>query len=212
MNLRIESLCGDAIAAHVDALAETRIRVFRDWPYLYEGTAAYERHYLETYLRCPRSLTVLVWDGAHCVGASTALPLADASAETQQPFIDAGYAVPSIDYFGESILLPEYRGQGIGVKFFEIREAHARAHGLSTCAFCAVDRPANHPARPQAYLGNDQFWHHRGYQRAPNLLAHFSWPDIGETVSTAKPMVFWLRTLPEPPAPPSHGSSAEPPR
>jgi len=193
--LRIECLRGAEIAGQLDALAEVRIAVFRAFPYLYEGSRDYEAKYLDLYVQCPRSLAVLVWDGARCIGASTVLPLADAGAEAQQPFIAGGHAVDQIDYFGESVLLSEYRGRGLGVQFFELREAHAREHGLKVCAFCSVQRPDDHPARPAGYVPNDAFWTKRGYRKAPEITTTFSWPDIGATESTAKPMTFWLRTL-----------------
>jgi len=194
-DLRIEQLRGAEIAGQLDALADVRIRVFRAFPYLYEGSHEYEAKYLDTYIQCPRSLAILIWDGASCIGASTVLPLADAGAEAQQPFRDGGHNIEDIDYFGESVLLPEYRGRGLGVKFFELREAHAAALGLKTCAFCSVQRPGDHPAKPADYVPNDAFWTRRGYRKAPEITTTFSWPDIGETESTAKPMTFWLRTL-----------------
>ena len=193
--LRIELLRGEEIARHVDAVADLRIAVFRDWPYLYEGTREYEARYLDVYLRSPRSLAILVWDGAACIGASTVLPLADAGVEAQQPFRDGGQAIDTIDYFGESVLLKSHRGRGLGVKFFDLREHHARANGLSICAFCAVNRAANDPRKPADYVGNDSFWTHRGYRREPGIVTSFSWPDIGEAVSSTKPMTFWMRKL-----------------
>lgn len=195
-HLSIQPLRGAEIAGELDALADVRIAVFRAFPYLYEGTRAYEAKYLQVYINCPRSLAILVWDGTRCIGASTVLPLADAGAEAQAPFRAGGHDIARIDYFGESVLLPEYRGRGLGVKFFELREAHAREQGLSVCAFCAVDRPPDHPARPKDYVPNDRFWTQRGYSPAPEITTTFSWPDIGATESTAKPMRFWLRELP----------------
>ena len=191
--LRIVELQGEAIRPHLDDLADVRIAVFREWPYLYEGTREYEARYLDVYLRSPRSYVALVYVGRRCIGASTAIPLADAGSEAQQPFRDAGLPIESIDYFGESVLLKNYRGRGLGVRFFELREAHARRHGLSIAAFCAVERPDSHPARPEDYVPNDAFWHKRGYRKLPELRTTFSWPDIGEIESTTKPMVFWSR-------------------
>ncbi len=195
MDLRIEQLRGSKIATQLHALAELRIAVFREWPYLYEGGAAYEAKYLETYLRSERSLAILAWDGERCVGASTVLPLADAEPAAQAPFLAAGMPIERIDYFGESVVLPSWRGRGLGVKFFELREWHALEYGLSICAFCAVVRPADHPARPADYVPNDAFWTHRGYEPAPQLQAQFEWPDLGETASTPKSMRFWMRKL-----------------
>ncbi|HEX4894798.1 MAG TPA: GNAT family N-acetyltransferase [Solimonas sp.] len=195
MSLRLESLQGPEIAAHLDALAAVRCAVFRDWPYLYEGSHDYEAKYLQVYIDCPRALAVLVWDGDRCVGASTAIPLADAPRDMQQPFLDAGMDLSRIDYFGESVLLPGWRGRGLGVRFFELRETHARALGLSLCAFCAVERPVDHPLRPADHVPNDAFWHRRGYRPAPALRTTLSWPDLGESAASAKPMNFWLREL-----------------
>ena len=67
-------LSGSAIAPYVPDLARLRIEVFREYPYLYDGDEAYERKYLQTYLDAPRSLAVLVYDGAQLIGASTGLP------------------------------------------------------------------------------------------------------------------------------------------
>ncbi len=195
MNLRVESLQGAEIAQQIDALAALRITVFREWPYLYEGTREYETRYLQTYLQCPRSLAILVWDGANCIGASTVQPLADAPLDMQQPFLDASMDLSRIDYFGESVLLRAYRGQGLGVKFFELREAHAKALGLSTCAFCAVQRNDDDARRPADYVANDAFWNKRRYRKQADLRTTLSWPDIGETANSDKPMTFWTREL-----------------
>jgi len=193
--LRLQALHGTEIARHIDALANVRITVFREWPYLYDGTQEYEAKYLDVYVRSPHSLVVLVWDGDRCVGATTAIPLAYASDDAQRPFVDGGRAIETIDYFGESVLLPDYRGRGLGVKFFELREAHAREHGLSACTFCAVVRPQDHPDRPADYVSNDAFWTRRGYRQIPAIVTMLSWPDIGCTGSTAKPMVFWMKQI-----------------
>lgn len=193
--VRIEPLCGSQIATQLPALAALRIEVFRDWPYLYEGSIDYEAQYLGTYVRAPNSLALLVWDGEQCVGASTALPLAEADPAMQMPFRQSRQPLDTIAYFGESLVLPSHRGRGLGVKFFELREAHARALGLASCAFCAVERAADHPLRPRDYVPNDAFWSRRGYSRAPELQATYHWQDIGERDSTEKSMTFWTRRL-----------------
>ncbi|MBV6439456.1 MAG: hypothetical protein EPGJADBJ_01097 [Saprospiraceae bacterium] len=187
---------GAQIATVFEPLAALRIAVFRDFPYLYEGTPEYEKEYLKTYAQSPRSLLFAVYDGEKMVGATTALPLADETNEVQEPFLKAGYNPDEVFYFGESILLPEYRGLGIGHRFFDERENHARRFGtFQYTAFCAVQRPENHPARPADYQPLDAFWKKRGYAPQPSLTTTFSWPDIGETGSTAKPMLFWIKKL-----------------
>ncbi|MBC3783718.1 GNAT family N-acetyltransferase [Spirosoma utsteinense] len=187
---------GQAIEAVRDQLAALRMTVFRNFPYLYQGDIAYERAYLETYIRSERSLLFAVRDGDQLVGATTALPLLDETAEVQAPFRRAGYDLSRIVYFGESILLPAYRGSGLGNRFFDEREAHARQFGTYTTAcFCAVQRPADHPLRPKDYKPLDAFWIKRGYTCRPDLNTTFDWPDRGETESTPKAMTYWTRPL-----------------
>jgi len=148
--LRIERLSGEALREHLPALAQLRIRVFREFPYLYEGDEAYEARYLQVYADSPDSVMVLVFDGDAVVGASSGLPMVDESEEFRRPFESRGYQVERIFYCGESVLLPEYRGRGLGVRFFEEREAHARSLGrFDLITFCAVERPADHPRRPR---------------------------------------------------------------
>src|SRR5215469_1584779 len=126
MDVRIMTSVGDAVRPHLDALARLRISVFRDYPYLYDGDMAYERRYLEAYARSKRSVFVLALDGDKVVGCSTGIPLVDEVAAIQQPFVQRRMLLGEVFYFGESVLLPEYRGQGIGHRFFQNREAHAR--------------------------------------------------------------------------------------
>ena len=195
-SLRYERLSGRAIHGVFDELARLRITVFRDFPYLYEGSFEYERAYLETYARSERLLLFAAWDGDRMVGATTALPLSDETEEVQQPFRDAGYDLNEVFYFGESILLPDYRGHGLGHRFFDEREAHARQFSEYTLTcFCAVQRPADHPQRPTDYRPLDAFWQKRGYRQEPALQSTFHWPDIGETESTPKRMVYWVKKI-----------------
>lgn len=194
--LRVERIRGAEIARHVPELATLRIRVFRDFPYLYQGAEDYERDYLQTYVNSPDSVAVLVYDGDRLVGASTALPLADEVAELRRPFEAQGADLGKMFYCGESVLLPEYRGRGIGVRFFDEREAHAHSLGrFETICFCAVQRPANHPRRPGGYVPLDEFWKRRGYIPRPDLRTEFSWKDLDEATESPKPMMFWTKSL-----------------
>lgn len=193
--LRVETYTGAHVAPHLDRVAALRIAVFRDWPYLYDGDAAYEATYLATYTRSARSLFVLVFDGDAVVGASTALPLADETDAFRAPFAAHGIGVDDVFYFGESVLLPAYRGRGLGHAFFDRREAHARAcGGFRTTAFCAVRRDANDPRRPPGHRDNDAFWTKRGYARRDDLACELPWNEV-ERGEVPHRLAFWLRAL-----------------
>ncbi|MFV3405635.1 GNAT family acetyltransferase [Pseudomonas sp. NY15463] len=195
--MQIRLLHGAAIAPYIDDLARLRLTVFREFPYLYDGDEAYEAEYLSTYARSGRSLVVLALDGEQVVGASTCLPLADESPEFQQPFLAQGRDPATVYYFGESVLLPAYRGRGLGVRFFIERESYA--HKLAEfdyCAFCAVERPAGHPRRPEDYKPLHGFWRNRGFLHEPSLRTAYSWRDLDEPEQSPKIMSFWLKALP----------------
>ncbi len=194
-SLRLQRFVGPAVAQYLPDVARLRIAVFREWPYLYDGDPAYEEGYLRTYTASPRSVVVAAFDGGRVVGAATGVPLADEPPELRQPFVDAGIDPARVFYCGESVLLPAYRGRGVGVGFFAAREAHARALGLPLSAFCAVDRRPDDPRRPHAYVPLDAFWGRRGYRRHPELRAALTWQELGEAAATPKPMVFWTKAL-----------------
>jgi GNAT superfamily N-acetyltransferase len=187
---------GREIESVFDDLAALRIAVFRDYPYLYEGTVDYEKQYLTTYAASERAFLFAVYDGAKMVGATTCIPLADETTEVRKPFENSEFSVGEVFYFGESILLSQYRGMGLGHRFFDEREAHARSFGTFkfTC-FCSVDRGENHIAKPKNYRPNDIFWLKRGYAKDTSLQSQMEWPDIGESESSSKTMTFWIRRL-----------------
>lgn len=196
MTLKIESFSGADARRFVPELACLRIRVFRDFPYLYDGSEDYERTYLRTYTESQDSVIVIAFDGEAVVGASTALPLEHETANIVEPFRALGYDVASVFYFGESVLLKEYRGQGAGVAFFDGREAWARKFGrFRFASFCGVVRPADHPRRPKDYVPLDAFWTKRGYRPVPELEATFHWRDLDEAEQSAKRMTFWIKEL-----------------
>lgn len=191
---RLTEVAGPDLGPWVDALGALRIAVFREFPYLYEGDLDYERRYLSVYLGCPRARIVLVRDGeGHLVGATTCLPLADEDEAFREPFVRAGRNPAEWLYLGESLLLPEWRGRGLGKAFFDRREAHAARLGLAKAAFCAVERPMDHALRPASYRPLDGFWTSRGYRKRPELQAVYPWKDIGEEAETPKTLTFWTR-------------------
>ncbi|HOV59359.1 MAG TPA: GNAT family N-acetyltransferase [Rhodanobacteraceae bacterium] len=192
----VQTFSGDAVAPHLDAVAALRIAVFRDWPYLYDGDAAYEAKYLATYARSPRSLFVLAFDGGRVVGASTAIPLADETDAFRAPFLERGIEPERVYYFGESVLLHAYRGRGLGHRFFDEREAQAqRLGGFRLTAFCAVERAADDPRRPPDHRGNEAFWSKRGYVRQEDMFCVLEWRECGASAPSTHRLRFWMRAL-----------------
>lgn len=193
--MHIEILTGSTLAAALDDLAALRIAVFRDWPYLYDGEPDYEARYLENLARSDGSLIVGAFDGDRLVGAATGAPLLDQHKAFSKPVQESGMPVEEVFYFAESVLLPDYRGIGLGHAFFDAREEHARKLGYSRATFCTVIRPKDDPAMPADYRPLTDFWKKRGYRPLAGVVAYFPWKDVGEDAETEKPLQFWIGHL-----------------
>lgn len=195
-DVTVRPVSGSDLERWIEPLARLRTAVFREFPYLYVGNADYEARYLGRYVESPNAVIVLALHGEEVVGASTAMPMADEMDEVKAPFLAEGYRPEDVFYLGESVLLPDYRGLGLGVRFFEEREGHAhRLGGFRYATFCAVDRPHDHPRRPADYVPLDRFWRKRGYERHPELHTHIAWQDLDENGESDKPMTFWVKRL-----------------
>ncbi|WP_342587259.1 GNAT family N-acetyltransferase [Hoeflea olei] len=189
-------LAAGEVPAALDDLARLRIEVFAGWPYLYEGDHAYEARYLARFAASPGAVVVAArTPEGRMVGAATAAPLADHADEFAAPFARAGLDPRDFFYLAESVLLPGYRRQGAGRRFFELREAAGRAQGFSRAVFASVIRPQDHPARPADYLPLDGFWRRLGYAPLEGLEVEFSWRDRGEDAETVKRLQVWGRAL-----------------
>ena len=195
-DLHFEHLEGTRLQEVLPDLARLRIEVFRAFPYLYDGSEAYEQSYLQTYADAPEAVVIGCLFAGRLVGAATALPLRGEPEAVTKPLSDSGLDIDRIFYFGESVLQAEFRGRGIGVRFFQEREAAARRSGRYRQAlFCAVQRPTDHPARPPGYVPLDRFWANRGFARLNGLTCSFSWKDVGDDQETSKSMAYWLKEL-----------------
>ena len=196
MTIDVRSVTGDDILTVLPDLARLRIAVFRDWPYLYDGTLEYEEAYLDELAKAKGAVCVIARDGDQIVGASTGAPMVEHADEFGEPFTKAGYDISKIFYCGESVLLKSHRGHGLGHIFFEKREEQAhKLGGFTHSTFCRVIRPDDHPLKPADYIPLDKFWTKRGYAPVEGLTATYAWKDIDQKDETVHHMQFWMKKL-----------------
>ena len=194
-DIEITKLSGPEIQNYLEQLATLRIEVFREFPYLYDGDHAYELQYLQRYVEAKDAAVFLAREGEKVVGASTCLPLTQEIDAIRLPMTSTDFQEDAILYLGESVLLASYRGRGIGLEFFRLREAHARYLDKAYCCFCALDRPKNHPLRPKAYRNLHAFWKKRGYSPLAAIKTQLKWKDVNEGQETTKSLGFWIKAL-----------------
>ena len=197
MRCKIKVVMGNALDAVLDEVAALRIQVFRDWPYCYDGDLDYERRYLSVYRYNPQAIVVLAIDPAddRVVGASTGCPLAVHAEDFSAAFAHTAVDLGTVFYCAESVLLPEYRGQGLGHAFFDERERHARTLGFAHSAFCAVIREPHQLDHADDKSVLEGFWARRCYAPLAGVVATFNWRDVGDEEETPKLLQFWMRPL-----------------
>ena len=194
--VRIERVSPQNFGQYLEEVGKLRIEIFRDFPYLYEGTLDYELEYLEVYQRSEKAVWVLAWDGAEIVGVSTAIPLVDEDVSFLDAFRANKIDPAEVFYFGESILKEQYRGMGIGHQFFDERERHVRSFNMfKSTAFAAVDRKEDDHRRPSNYRDLKPFWCSRGYVCQPNISIYISWKELDEAEESQKKLTVWMKSL-----------------
>lgn len=198
--MHIQLFTGNAIQPYIRNLADLRIEVFKEYPYLYNGDFDYEQVYLYSYIHAQHAAVVLAFDGKQVVGASTCIALEETDTFIQFPFIAKGYDISKGVYFEESVLKKEYRNQGIGVRFFEEREKWAinyfKKKNISTgrfTTFCGINRSEEHSLRPKEYKNLEEFWKHRGYEKQSTLQTQIAWKEIDKEEEEDHTLTFWLR-------------------
>lgn len=195
MAVRIQVFKGTEIDQYRLDLATLRITVFRDFPYLYDGNEASEYDYLSSFSQNAGSILVVAFDENRVVGVSTGTPFKFASKDAKAPWLERGIDLSTVFYYGESVLLSPYRGQGIGLSFFREREKWARALGYKFATFCGVIRAEDHPMRPDDYKPLDAFWIKRGFRKKEGYICYLWWKEVGATEQTLQPLQFWEKAL-----------------
>lgn len=195
MGLTIEVFRGAELRARLDALAFLRIAVFEDYPYLYCGDIAYEHAYLKSFSGADGAVLVGACAEDRLIGAATAAPLSQYNAAWHAMFKKRGLGDHTIFYFGESVLLSEYRQRGIGHLFFDEREALARQAGATMATFLSVMRPPDHPACPSDYFAPEEFWRRRGFLPFDGLTTTLDWEEHGSDGEIPHDMQFWVKPL-----------------
>ncbi len=194
--IEVKTFTGADAIPWVEPVTDLRVAVLRDWPYLYAGDRANVARRVATYAQSPQGLFVLAFDDARLVGASTAMPLSGEMYALQQPFRNRHIAVDEVFYFGESVLLKEYRGFGLGHRFFDERERHARRLGkYKLSAFCAIERALDDPRRPHLHRSSNPFWMRRGYNRQDDMFSELDWPVVGSDQPERHRLRVWLRAI-----------------
>lgn len=203
------------IKSFINPMAALRVEVFKEWPYIYDGNFEYECQYLKRYWQAKNSFVGLLFDpqgedlsstklslkhpeqkNSVLVGMTTAIDLAEEEEAFKKAFQNQDRPIDEAVYFGESLLLPKYRGQGWGKKFMQSRIDFAKnLPNKKTVSFCSVIRPSQHDLKPLEYQPLDGFWERQGFKKTEGMTVALSWKDRDQSAETRKELQFWLKNL-----------------
>jgi|AntRauTorckE6833_2_1112554.scaffolds.fasta_scaffold28635_2 GNAT superfamily N-acetyltransferase len=194
MKIQCTGIPGSESGPYLEQLARLRCAVFREYPYLYDGDAEAEKKYLSNYSNSDRVFLVIAESEGQVVGVSTCMAMTEADYAFRKPFEGAEHPLEEICFFGESVLRPEFRRQGIGHRFFDLREQWAATRGFSINAFCSVIRAEDHPKKPADFRSYDSFWKKRGYQPDERFIAELEWREIDSGHSDVPHrLIYWMQ-------------------
>lgn len=193
-SVQLQVLKGSEIQPYIDTLAELRLLIFREYPYLYEGNIQEERNYLKMYYQSKNSFVILALDKGKPVGTATGVPFDKTPKEFRETFAKNGIPIEGIFYSGELILLKEYRNKGLGSRLYEELEKLVSGK-YEKIAICEVIKAKKDPKQPKDYVPSDRFWSKKGFIRHPQLAMYTSWKEIGGRKKIRHTLVFSLKSI-----------------
>lgn len=191
----IRLLKAKEIQRHLPHVANLRLRVFKEYPYLLNSDLNEALEYLSLYATAKNSLLVTATSNNELVGAVAGVPLNATAAITQKPFTNNHQNLEEWFYIDEIVIAPQWRSRGLARLFLHALEDHAKESGYRFTTFCVIHRSPNHPSRPRGFMPLDEYFAERGYERLPELAMELSWVDIGDGRPSAKKMDFWYKNL-----------------
>lgn len=190
-NLTLNLLTGEEASEYFNEIAGLRIGLFKEFPYLYEGSLEYEAGYLQTYFKAKSVQVLLLFDGDKVVGFSNSISLAEESDEFKKPFLDQGLKLEDYLYIGEVMFNADYRQKGIARQIMDHHATRAKELGTKQC-FITVDRPDDHPARPTDYQPTDPLWIHFGFNKA-DFTMKMKWQQVDTHKEEENTLNIWVK-------------------
>jgi GNAT superfamily N-acetyltransferase len=195
MNISERILQGSQIQEYLEQIAQLRLTIFKEYPYLYDGRLKDELVYLQHYANHAEATAIIASCGNELAGAATAIPLQCESEELTVPFAATHYSVERTIYIGELLFYPEYRNRGLGTRLLSGVEQHFLTHkNYDYLTSVTVMRPDDHPCRPEGYVPIERFLQRNQFVKIPGTTTHFTWKE-NDGIRRNHEMQFWIKTL-----------------
>jgi GNAT superfamily N-acetyltransferase len=194
--MRMELLHGKEIDAHVKQITDLALIIYREYPYLYEGTEEEYLPLIQHYAQSERGLAYLLYDDEKPVGVAIGTALQSMRESYKEPILNSHLKdeIDSLFYLGEFLLLKEYRGKGFGKQMYNDFEKTVKTNKSYTgICFCKIVEFDQHPGMPANYKPLDGFWSTLGFHKLPNIQFSVSWRNVNEQNESPHQLVYWIK-------------------
>jgi hypothetical protein len=200
MGIIIEIYTGEDSKDYIDILSKLRIDAFKEYPYLYDGEFEYEKNYVHGYVTNKMGMIAIAKVDGNLAGVSTGIPLISESeivSDAQKVFSQNNINIEDYYYYGEIIILPQFRGRGITTMLYSAQDNLVRQWGFKHVCILTVVRENDHPLKPNNYKSPDDIWKRLGFFKN-NLTTNYHWPTIQadkSVIDTKNTLEFWIKPL-----------------
>jgi hypothetical protein len=195
-NITLIALTGKEAKEYLPQIANIRINMFKEFPYLYKGSLEDEKIYLDTYFNSKDTIILLAFDKQRLIAFSNSIPLEQEMDEIKQPFIKNNIDIKKYLYIGEMMIYPEHRNKNLFNIMYKFHEDNAKSI-YSNIVFMSVTRSRNHPSKPRNYRPLDILWKHNGYQELNKIKINLSWKQIDTNKLEENKLSVWSKKLKE---------------
>ncbi len=194
----IHVLIGTEVRSLIPFVAQQRIAIFREYPYLYEGNIDEEYRYLDWFSKLSQSAVAVAYVDNNPVGFITGTSFVEFDAHfngSQDIFKAAGLNPEDYYYFSEVIVMPEHRGHNLCTQLFQALERVAHHQFGYTKGCFVTESHKEHPLKPKNYKELDPLWTALGYAKT-SMAIHFRWTTIqpqGQAKEKEHSMHYWIK-------------------
>jgi len=176
-------------------LSKLRMRCYRVFPYLYDGTIEIEQDYFSQFLNDTRALLVIIQNEkdellGYCTGISLESEMSIIS-DLDRCSLNPRETL----YITDVIIDPKVQGRGLGTCVLLEIETHAKQMGYKSFIFLTVHRSENHLLKPKSYISPDKTWTNAGYMKTQHRIEYewltFVAPGLSE--ATSNTMELWVK-------------------
>ena len=194
----IKTFRGESITPYIKDITELCITIYREYPYLYEGTEEEYLPFIEHYTCSNYGIACLLFDNTKPIGVAIGMPMDEMREKYKKPFINARPQenCEELFYLGEFLLLNDYRDQGFGKQMYlELERLVKENPKLKKICFCKFDETDQGPLMPENYKALDHFWEKLEFDKCDDLTVTVYWRNIYSEEDSPHKLMHWLKTL-----------------